>query len=113
MIRSGIRVDKFGGSTTRLDLVGRRHRGIVEKQDQVTLLGVVGLYGDVGADREGRDLLLFIVFVNLEVFLGQVVNVAAFFVGHHSVDQDEFRFSPDDRLLRCRRGGRGRHGCRW
>ena len=48
------------------------------------------------AVREARDLLLFVVFVDLEVFLRQVVNVVAFFVGHDGIDQDEFRFSLDD-----------------
>jgi hypothetical protein len=40
--------------------------------------------------------LLFVVFVDFEVFLGEVVDVGAFFVGDYGIDEDETGVGADD-----------------
>jgi hypothetical protein len=67
-IRAGVGLDEFFGRAARLNLIGRRHGGVVEKQDEIMRLGV-RLRGGIGAGGEARDGLLFVVLEDLEIFL--------------------------------------------
>src|SRR5215468_2238788 len=65
----------------------------------------------VRAGGKTGDRLFFVVFVDFEVVLLQVVDIVPFFVGHYGVHQDQARFLLNrlgnwNRLLR----GRGRSG---
>src|SRR5262249_41710282 len=66
-----------------------------------------GLHSDVGADGKAGEALLFVVFVDFEVRLLQVVDVVAFFVGDDGVDENEPGFALDDGCAGGRNGWRG------
>ena len=101
MIGRDVGIDKFCGSGTGRDLVRQRHGRVVEEKDKVVLLGILRV-GRTCAVGEAGDGLLFIVFVDFEIALREIVDVVPFFVGDDGVHENETRFLLD--------GGRNLHG---
>ena len=90
-IGGGIGVDKFSGSDSRLGLIGGVHGGVVKKQNHVARPGVAGRRRAL-LERKTGDGLLFAIFPNFEVLLGEIANVVSFFIGDHGVDKNFTRF---------------------
>src|SRR6266851_3223077 len=67
-----------------LDLVRSRHGGVVEKKNHVVLLRADGS-GRIVAEGKAGDSLLLVVLVDLEILLGEAVDVVPFLVGHHRI----------------------------
>ena len=121
LIRAGVGGDEFRGCVAGPRLIARVHGSGVEKQNQVVPL-VFHRRGGIAAKRKSVDRLLLVVFVDLEIFLGQVGDVVAFLVGDHHVHADFIGLGLDRvgvigrrRLLlrRARRGRRWRLLLRW
>ena len=113
LIRSGVGGDEFRGCVAGPRLIAHVHGSGVEKQNQVVPL-VFHRRGGIAAKRKSVDRLLLVVFVDLEIFLGQVGDVVALLVGDHHVHADFIGLGLDRvgvigrRRLLLRRARRGR-----
>ena len=111
LIRAGMGFDEFRRGAAGPGLIAQVHRSGIEKQDEIMALAFHWGVG-IGAEGETVDRLLLVVLIHFEIFLGQVGDVIAFFVGDHHIHANFIRFRFDrvgivGRRRLLRRGSRG------